>query len=163
MTNAFPTSGMIRKTAFALCWHFLLFSFFILSSFSMSSWHSNRLNSNVVAMAPAPILPRLPRWLNHWLGYRPTPPKPLPQYLVWLWSFFAAFCGLCVLQAIFNYSSYFNHRHVPGIVASFVSGWLFASLRILPSVRAYGRDPTVLIILDICDVTMCKDNWWFNR
>lgn len=67
------------------------------------------------------ILPRLPRWVSHWFGYRPTPPKPLPQYLVWIWSFFAAFCGLCVLQAIFNYSSYFERRHVPGIVASFVS------------------------------------------
>ncbi|EYE90069.1 HPP family protein [Aspergillus ruber CBS 135680] len=65
------------------------------------------------------ILPRLPRWVNHWFGYRPTPPKPLPQYMVWIWSFFAAFCGLCVLQAIFNYSSYFERRHVPGIVASF--------------------------------------------
>ncbi|ODM17065.1 hypothetical protein SI65_07464 [Aspergillus cristatus] len=65
------------------------------------------------------ILPRLPRWVSHWFGYRPTPPKPLPQYLVWIWSFFAAFCGLCVLQAIFNYSSYFERRHVPGIVASF--------------------------------------------
>lgn len=67
------------------------------------------------------ILPRLPWWVSRWLGYRKTPPKPLPQYLVWVWSFFAAFCGLCVLQAIFNYSSYFERRHVPGIVASFVS------------------------------------------
>lgn len=81
-------------------------------------------NSNMPVAIPN-ILPRLPRWISHWLGYRPTPPKPHPQYLVWLWSFFTAFCGLCVLQAIFNYSSYFLQRGVPGIVASFVSTKMF--------------------------------------
>ncbi|CAI7640867.1 unnamed protein product [Penicillium bialowiezense] len=64
-------------------------------------------------------LARLPRWLSHWLGYRPEAPKPLPQYQVALWSFIIAFCGLSVLQAIFNYSDYFKERHVPGIIASY--------------------------------------------
>jgi hypothetical protein len=31
------------------------------------------------------------------------------------------FCGLSVVQAIFNYSDYFTERNVPGIVASYVS------------------------------------------
>ncbi|THC94458.1 hypothetical protein EYZ11_006061 [Aspergillus tanneri] len=65
------------------------------------------------------LLARLPRWLSHWLGYRPDPPKPLPQYLVWFWSFISAFCGLSVLQALFNYSQYFIDRGVPGIIASY--------------------------------------------
>ncbi|CAG8290900.1 unnamed protein product [Penicillium salamii] len=64
-------------------------------------------------------LARLPRWASHWLGYRPETPKPLPQYQVALWSFIIAFGGLSVLQAIFNYSTYFKDRHVPGIVASY--------------------------------------------
>lgn len=67
-------------------------------------------------------LARLPRWVSHWLGYRPEAPKPLPAYQVALWSFIIAFCGLSVLQAIFNYSDYFKERNVPGIVASYVSG-----------------------------------------
>ncbi|KAJ5345463.1 hypothetical protein N7452_003467 [Penicillium brevicompactum] len=46
-------------------------------------------------------------------------PKPLPAYQVALWSFIIAFCGLSVLQAIFNYSDYFKERNVPGIVASY--------------------------------------------
>ncbi|PYH81148.1 HPP-domain-containing protein [Aspergillus uvarum CBS 121591] len=65
------------------------------------------------------FLARLPPWLSHWLGYRASPPQPLPKYQIWLWSFISAFCGLCVVQAIFNYSHYFLDRHVPGIIASY--------------------------------------------
>lgn len=66
------------------------------------------------------FLARLPRSVSHWLGYRENGPKPPAKYLIHLWSFIAAFCGLCVVQGIFNYSSYFIERGVPGIVASYV-------------------------------------------
>lgn len=66
------------------------------------------------------FLARLPRSVSHWLGYRENAPKPPAKYLVHFWSFIAAFCGLCVVQAIFNYSSYFIERGVPGLVASYV-------------------------------------------
>ncbi|KJK68682.1 HPP family protein [Aspergillus parasiticus SU-1] len=65
------------------------------------------------------FLARLPRTISHWLGYRENPPKPLHKYLVHLWSFIGAFCGLCVVQAIFNYSQYFIGRGVPGLIASY--------------------------------------------
>ncbi|CAG8891771.1 unnamed protein product [Penicillium egyptiacum] len=65
------------------------------------------------------FLARLPHSVSHWLGYRENAPKPPPKYLVHFWSFIAAFCGLCVVQAIFNYSSYFIERGVPGIIASY--------------------------------------------
>jgi hypothetical protein len=71
-------------------------------------------------MAPS-RLARLPPWMSHWLGYRAGPVKPLNTYLVAAWSFITAFCGLSVIQAIFNYSDYFNERNVPGIIASYVS------------------------------------------
>ncbi|KAI9037332.1 HPP family protein [Aspergillus affinis] len=64
-------------------------------------------------------LSRLPSWLSRWLGYRSITPKPLPPYLTWLWSFIAAFCGLSVILALFNYSQYFLDRGVPTIIASF--------------------------------------------
>ncbi|PYH40864.1 HPP family protein [Aspergillus saccharolyticus JOP 1030-1] len=70
-------------------------------------------------MTEQEFLARLPPWLSHWFGYRASPPPPLPQYQIWLWSFLSAFCGLCCLQAIFNYSHYFLDRHVPGIIASY--------------------------------------------
>lgn len=63
---------------------------------------------------------RLPPWASRWLGYHVSPPTPLPRYLTYFWSFIAAFAGLSVLQAIFNYSHYFTARHVPGIIASYV-------------------------------------------
>ena len=66
-------------------------------------------------------LSRLPPWISHWLGYRSAAPKPLPTYQVAGWSFLTAFCGLSVVQGLFNYSDYFIERHVPGIIASYVS------------------------------------------
>lgn len=66
-------------------------------------------------------LSRLPRWISHWLGYRPETPKPLPPWQIALWSFIASFCGVSVVQAVFLYSENFTSRSVPGIVASYVS------------------------------------------
>lgn len=68
-----------------------------------------------------PTVASLPSWCSHWLGHRPGPVKPPPKYLVYLWSFIGAFCGLAVLTALFSYSEYFIGRGVPIIVASYVS------------------------------------------
>lgn len=65
-------------------------------------------------------LARLPRWISHWLGYRDAPPAKQPEYIVWLWSFVGAFCGLSILQAVFGHSQYFIERSVPSIIASYV-------------------------------------------
>ncbi|KAJ7889779.1 HPP family protein [Mycena olivaceomarginata] len=64
-------------------------------------------------------LARLPRWISHWLGYRAAPPPKQPEYVVWLWSFIGAFCGLSLIQAVFGHSQYFLRRDVPSIVASY--------------------------------------------
>lgn len=81
--------------------------------------HLIRPSTYSARMAPS-RLSRLPRWINHWLGYRPEAPKPLPTYQIALWSFITSFCGLSVIQGLFNYSHYFTSRHVPGIIASYV-------------------------------------------
>lgn len=67
------------------------------------------------------LLSRLPLWLSRWLGYRQTPPPKQPPYVIWAWSFVGAFCGLSVLQAIFEFAPYFVDRQVPSIIASYVS------------------------------------------
>ncbi|KAJ7222123.1 HPP family protein [Mycena pura] len=64
-------------------------------------------------------LARLPRWISHWFGYRATPSPKRADYTVWFWSFIGAFCGLSVLQALFDHSHYFLQRHVPPIIASY--------------------------------------------
>ncbi|KAG9511514.1 HPP-domain-containing protein, partial [Aureobasidium melanogenum] len=66
-----------------------------------------------------PTIASLPSWCSHWLGHRPGPVKPPPKYLVYLWSFIGAFCGLAVLTALFGHSEYFIGRGVPIIVASY--------------------------------------------
>jgi len=60
-----------------------------------------------------------PTWLSHWLGYRASPPAKRPDYIVWLWSFIGAFCGISVIQAVFGQAAYFISRGVPSIVASY--------------------------------------------
>ncbi|TFY71309.1 hypothetical protein EVG20_g1704 [Dentipellis fragilis] len=72
------------------------------------------------ATRPRPnILRHLPTWVSWWLGYRThTPPKP-PYYIVWLWSWIGAFCGLAVIMAVFGQAQYFLDRHVPLLVASY--------------------------------------------
>lgn len=65
-------------------------------------------------------LASLPSWVSHWLGYRSAPPKKQPEYIIIIWSFVGAFCGLSVIQAIFGHADYFIHRNVVPIVASFV-------------------------------------------
>lgn len=83
-------------------------------------------------------LARLPAWFTHWLGYRATPPPKNPEYVTWLWSFIAAFCGISLLQAVFGHARYFIERGAPQIVASYVSRLL---RHLLKKVRLYFREP----------------------
>ncbi|KAJ7510830.1 HPP family protein, partial [Mycena galericulata] len=69
-------------------------------------------------MSPS-LLARLPPWISHWFGYRAVPPPKRPDYIVWLWSFIGAFCGLSILLAVFGHSHYFMEHKVPSIVASY--------------------------------------------
>ncbi|OQE46895.1 hypothetical protein PENCOP_c001G05609 [Penicillium coprophilum] len=87
------------------------------------------------------FLARLPRSISHWLGYRESAPKPPSKYLVHFWSFVAAFCGLCVVQAIFNYSSYFIERGVPGIIASYGA----SAVLVYGSIEAPLAQPRALV------------------
>ncbi|KIK93496.1 hypothetical protein PAXRUDRAFT_828921 [Paxillus rubicundulus Ve08.2h10] len=64
-------------------------------------------------------LSRVPPAISRWLGYRISPPKPIPEYSVWTWTFVAAFCGVSVLQAVFSRAHYFIERGVPPIIASY--------------------------------------------
>lgn len=73
-----------------------------------------------MSTAPPNRLSRLPTYISRWLGYRPTPPAKNPEYVVWLWSWIGAFCGISLIQAVFQQSHYFVERGVPSIVASYV-------------------------------------------
>ncbi|KZT73752.1 hypothetical protein DAEQUDRAFT_721207 [Daedalea quercina L-15889] len=60
-----------------------------------------------------------PAWLTRWVGHRTAPPPVRSRYIVWLWSFIGAFCGLSILQALFGHAQYFVHRGVPSLIASY--------------------------------------------
>ncbi|KJA16729.1 hypothetical protein HYPSUDRAFT_47108 [Hypholoma sublateritium FD-334 SS-4] len=72
-----------------------------------------------MSTAPPNRLSRLPTYISRWLGYRPTPPAANPPYVIWLWSWIGAFCGISLIQAVFQQSHYFVERGVPSIVASY--------------------------------------------
>lgn len=67
------------------------------------------------------VLAPLPSWFNRWFGYRSAPVTKPPDYIIWFWSFIGAFCGISVIQAVFEQAHYFVRRKVPTIVASYVS------------------------------------------
>jgi len=69
---------------------------------------------------PRPWLHKLPRWLSWGLGYRSALPRRVPTVFVWFWTFVGAFCGVSVVQAVFERSQYFLERHVVNIVGAFV-------------------------------------------
>ncbi|KAL0957847.1 hypothetical protein HGRIS_000032 [Hohenbuehelia grisea] len=65
-------------------------------------------------------LARWPLWFTRWLGYRASPPPKRADWVVWLWSFIGAFCGISLIQAVFGHAQYFIGRGVPPIIASYV-------------------------------------------
>lgn len=67
-------------------------------------------------------LPCLPAWMSWWLGYRSAPSKQPPEYVIYIWSFIGAFCGLSILQAFFGRLAYFAEQGVPPIIVSYVRG-----------------------------------------
>lgn len=66
-------------------------------------------------------LAQLPTWMSRFFGYRGKPNPPSSNLLVCIWGFIGAFGGLGVILAVFTTSQYFTSRHVPAIVASYVS------------------------------------------
>ncbi|KAF9528348.1 HPP family-domain-containing protein [Crepidotus variabilis] len=68
---------------------------------------------------PPHRLSKFPPWFSRWFGFRHSTPPKFPDYIVWLWSFIGAFCGISVIQAVFEQASYFVNREVPPIVASY--------------------------------------------
>jgi hypothetical protein len=97
--------------------------------------------------ARPPFLSRLPRWLGRWLGYRDGPPSaPPPVYVLYLWPFIGAFCGLSLLQAVFGHARYFIDRGVPSIIASYVSVSPLYLPAIQPSICLYPPKKSRLTI-----------------
>ncbi|KAH7390943.1 HPP family-domain-containing protein [Phaeosphaeria sp. MPI-PUGE-AT-0046c] len=64
-------------------------------------------------------LAHLPLWMSRWLGFRGKSMPPSPSWMVCVYGFIGAFCGLSTIIAIFAHTDYFTIRLVPPIVASF--------------------------------------------
>ena len=77
---------------------------------------------------PRPWLHRLPQWMSWGLGYRWKLQKNISSVIIWLWTFIGAFCGVAVVQAVFERNQYFLNRNVPNIVGSFVQQALIIRL-----------------------------------
>ncbi|KAG4414984.1 hypothetical protein IFR04_011858 [Cadophora malorum] len=54
-----------------------------------------------------PIVPRsrlylLPKPISWFLGHREKPPKQIGNVVTWFWAFIGAFCGILVIEAVFQ-------------------------------------------------------------
>ena len=76
-------------------------------------------------LLPQPWVHYLPRPISHFLGYRKDTPKKQPDVIIWLWTWIGAFCGVSVIEAVFQRNAYFSDRGAPIIVGSFVYPILF--------------------------------------
>jgi hypothetical protein len=87
----------------------------------MKKWSGNfDVDDYLVPILPQPWLHRLPRHISHWLGYRSDTPTKRPDIIILIWTWIGAFCGVSVIEAVFQRNPYFSDRGVPIIVGSFV-------------------------------------------
>ncbi|KAJ1972293.1 hypothetical protein H4R34_005456 [Dimargaris verticillata] len=70
---------------------------------------------------PLPLLPYYRDYFIRMLGHHkhPRPPPPPHWYLVYLWSFIAAFIAIAVVAIPTYVSNYFTEHHIPTIIGSF--------------------------------------------
>jgi hypothetical protein len=88
----------------------------------MKKWSGNfDVDDYFVRILPQPWLHRLPRSISHWFGHRSDTPTKRPDVIILLWTWIGAFCGVSVIEAVFQRTPYFSDRGVPIIVGSFVS------------------------------------------
>lgn len=71
-----------------------------------------------------PFIPRsrlhlLPKPISWLLGYRAERSRPIGSVLVWWWAFFGAFCGILVIEAVFQ-TERFKMERTPVVIASLV-------------------------------------------
>ncbi|KIM93261.1 hypothetical protein OIDMADRAFT_46333 [Oidiodendron maius Zn] len=71
----------------------------------------------VSRIVPRSRLHLLPKPISRFLGYRSTPAAPTGSILIWCWSFIGAFCGILIVEAVFE-TKHFQTQGVPPVVAS---------------------------------------------
>jgi len=79
------------------------------------------IDKYVKRVLPASWLHYLPLPISWFFGYRSDTPKKRPDVIIYLWTWIGAFCGVSVIEAVFQRNPYFSDRGVPIIVGSFVN------------------------------------------
>jgi hypothetical protein len=91
------------------------------SNSKMKRWSGNfDVDDYLVRILPQPWLHHLPGYISRWFGYRSDTPTKRPDVIILLWTWIGAFCGVSVIEAVFQRNPYFSDRGVPIIVGSFV-------------------------------------------
>ena len=72
-------------------------------------------------------LAHLPRFIGRFFGHRKEKASLSPSWVVVLWGFIGSFGGIGILFAVFGHTKYFARRHIPPIVASYVSDGLMCA------------------------------------
>jgi len=79
------------------------------------------IDKYVKRVLPSSWLHYLPLPISWFFGYRRNTPKKRPDVIIYVWTWIGAFCGVSVIEAVFQRNPYFSDRGVPIIVGSFVN------------------------------------------
>src|SRR5271170_7039586 len=120
--------------------HSLLFN---RSHFPLSALHSKMkrpsgnfdIDKYVKRVLPASWLHCLPLPISWFFGYRRNAPRKRSDVIIYLWTWIGAFCGVSVIEAVFQRNPYFSDRGVPLIVGSFVNTLKLTQLLMIFRVR----------------------------
>lgn len=92
-----------------------------------SRWHFD-IDRYLNPLFPPSVLPRLPRPVAHFLGYRTHPaPRPLGNLAMIFWAVIGVFGSIAIICAVNLEIPAFQRRDVPTIIGSFVCFFFFLS------------------------------------
>lgn len=87
---------------------------------SPSRWHFD-IDAFLNPYLPSPPWKRLPRFVTHFVGYRPRPQQPIGNLAMIPWAFVGIFASLSIIEVVGRHIDSFRSGGAPLIIGSFVS------------------------------------------
>ena len=84
-----------------------------------SKWHFD-IDAYLNPYLPSPPWKQLPRFLAHFVGYRPRPQQPIGNLAMIAWAFIGIFASLSIIEVVGRHVASFGAKGAPLIIGSFV-------------------------------------------
>ncbi|KAK8100197.1 hypothetical protein PG999_010571 [Apiospora kogelbergensis] len=83
-----------------------------------SKWHFD-IDAYLNPYLPSPPWKQLPRFLAHFVGYRPRPQQPIGNLAMIAWAFIGIFASLSIIEVVGRHVASFGAKGAPLIIGSF--------------------------------------------